>query len=257
VLCIRRLGPHASWIALALIAVLAAAVARAQEDAGVAGAVPSWRPAPWSRDLADQPRMLSSAERCLSIVRATRARDLVHPQRAQIVVADPMDGVELPARLTSTLMGVVIGAHGGHRRPRPMIGDCRSFAALAAWSRVLHDASIVRVGHSSFYRTDPRVDRRHDPSGHARALAIDLAHFVFEDGTDFDVGRDWADRTRGASPCGDRAAEDAHMTAVRRVVCAASDASYFNVVLTPHYDDDHQSHVHLEVRPGMTGLVLH
>ena len=47
------------------------------------------------------------------------------------------------------------------------------------------------------------------------------------------------------------------MATVRRVVCAASDAARFNVVLTPHYDDDHQNHVHLEVRPGMTGLVLH
>lgn len=179
----------------------------------------------------------------------------MHPQRVQITVpSDPPEGVPFPVRLTSTLLGVVIGAHGGHGRPRPIVGDCRLILALAHWARVLRDAGISRIGHLSLYRPGHCGD---PPSGHCTALAIDVAHFVFDDGTDFDVGRDWVDRTRGASPCGERAGEPAVMTTVRRVICAASDPAMLNVILTPHYDDDHQNHVHLEVRPGMTGLVVH
>lgn len=238
------------------LALVAGAVRAQDTDATVApDAVPGWRPAPWARGRADEPRMLASAERCESLVRATRARDLVHPQRVQITVPDdPPAGVAFPVRLTSTIFGVVIGAHGGHGRPRPLVGDCRLFVALAAWSRVLRAASIGRVGHLSLYRPERCGEA---PSGHCGALAIDVAHFVFDDGTDFDVARDWVDRSRGASPCGDRPSEPERMTTVRRAVCAASAAAMFNVVLTPHYDDDHQNHVHLEVRPGMTGLVLH
>ena len=244
------------WFALIVIALAIVRPAALAQDAG--GSVPAWRPTPWRADHADQPRALASAERCLAIVGATRARDVVHPQRVQIRAAETeMPGVEFPARLSSAILSVVIGAHGGHGRVRPIESDCRLFAALAAWSPILRAEGIGRVGHLSLYRVDPRLDRAGDPSGHARGLAIDVAHFVFDDGTDFTVGRDWLDRTRGASPCGAREGEDAHMSAVRRVVCAASDASLFNVVLTPHYDDDHQNHVHLEVRPGMTGLVLH
>lgn len=222
------------------------------QDAGV----PSWRPTPFTTHPENEPSMLS-IERCGALVRGTRARDLVHPRRVQLDEADDMPGVAFPVRLVSTILGVVVGAHAGHGRPRPIEGDCRLFAAIAAWAPTLRAAGIDRIGHLSLYRPDARVEGRGVPSGHAVGLAIDLAHFVFDDGTDFVVRRDWADRTRGASPCGDRAGEDAHMTAVRSVVCAASDAARFNVVLTPHYDDDHQSHVHLEVRPGMTGLVLH
>lgn len=242
-------------LVLTLLFVLAAGAVRAQ-DAGVPeAALPAWRPAPWTRGRADDPRMLASAERCASLVRATRARDLVHPQRAQIAVPDePFPGVAFPVRLTSALFGVVIGAHGGHGRPRPIVGDCRLVLALARWARVLHEAGISRVGHLSLYRPEHCGA---PPSGHCGALAIDIAHFVFDDGTDFEVERDWADRTRGASPCGARPGETIAMTAVRRVVCAASEAAMFNVILTPHYDDDHQNHVHLEVRPGMTGLVVH
>ncbi len=228
-----------------------AAMARAQDDAGVR----AWRPVPLARHREDDPRLLTSAERCTTLLRATRARDLVHPQRAQVGAPDgPMEGVAFPVRLTSTLFSVVVGAHGGHRRPRPIAGDCRLFLAIAHWSRSLHEAGITRIGHLSLHRPGRCGE---PPSGHCAGLAIDVAHFVFEDGTDFDVGHDWVDRTHGASPCGDRPAESGPMTTVRRLVCASSDGAMFNVVLTPHYDDDHQNHVHLEVRPDMTGLVLH
>jgi hypothetical protein len=43
---------------------------------------------------------------------------------------------------------------------------------------------------------------------------------------------------------------------LREVVCAAAASDLFQVVLTPHHDEHHQNHVHLEVRPNVTWSLL-
>jgi hypothetical protein len=40
---------------------------------------------------------------------------------------------------------------------------------------------------------------------------------------------------------------------MRKLVCDAARAGLFQTVITPHYNDAHRDHVHLEIDPGDDG----
>lgn len=44
---------------------------------------------------------------------------------------------------------------------------------------------------------------------------------------------------------------------MRSAVCAAVQRDLFQIVLTPHHDEAHANHVHLEVRPGVDWVYVH
>ncbi|GAB4211580.1 MAG: hypothetical protein OHK0013_33460 [Sandaracinaceae bacterium] len=92
-------------------------------------------------------------------------------------------------------------------------------------------------------------------SGHAHALAIDVLTLVREDGSTFRILDDWLARARGADPCGEFDEPD-EPRRVRRLVCDAVERGLFQVVITPHHDDRHANHLHLEVRPGVDWAVI-
>jgi len=85
-------------------------------------------------------------------------------------------------------------------------------------------------------------------SGHSRGLAVDPRHFELADGTRLDVLEDWTWRQRGAEPCTE-VEEPSTSATLRGVVCRAIEAGLFQVVVTPHHDDLHANHVHVEVVP--------
>jgi len=101
------------------------------------------------------------------------------------------------------------------------------------------------------------VARSQRRSGHASALAIDLAILVMDDGTEHEVLTGWESRARGASPCGDNYDESASSAHMRELVCSVAESELFQVVLTPHYDSAHANHVHLELRPDVTWQYVH
>ncbi len=43
---------------------------------------------------------------------------------------------------------------------------------------------------------------------------------------------------------------------MRDLICGAYEREIFQVVLTPHHDEHHENHVHLELRPGVTWSLL-
>ncbi|MGE0786254.1 MAG: extensin family protein [Sandaracinaceae bacterium] len=158
-------------------------------------------------------------------------------------------GVAQPIRLRTPIGGVRVESRGGD--PSHEIVDCRLAVALLAWMPELRAAGISAALHYSTYREGARVRGRERVSGHARGLAIDLA--VLEgDGAPLDVLDGWSSRERGRPPCYGEFEEPERSATLRRLVCRAVEADLFQVVLTPHYDDAHANHVHLEVVPQVT-----
>ncbi len=163
------------------------------------------------------------------------------------VPEDTAPSVLAPVYLLSAMNGVTLGPPNGVAEHGLL--DCRLAIALLAWSPVLHDAGVVRVEHYASFRPGARVRPNGKSSGHARALAIDVARFVFDDGHLLDIEQDWEQRERGGAPCPERDGEGANGTTLRHLVCAGVASDLFQVVITPHHDRAHQNHVHLELVP--------
>lgn len=169
---------------------------------------------------------------------------------------DAVAGVQTPLELGAALGGVTIRSHGRGAAASLSIADCRLLSALLTWMPELTRIGVVGIEHMSIYRSGARVSGSGRPSGHSHALAIDLSHLIFADGTTFEVETDWETRDRGADVCAERPTESARMRSVRAAVCAASRSGLFQVVLTPHADAAHGNHVHLEVRPDVSWTIL-
>lgn len=166
-----------------------------------------------------------------------------------------VDAIEQPIRLNGPLGALEVRPHGGDPRSVHAILDCRLAVALYEWGPMLREAGFVGIEHVSVFRPGARVAGTHRASGHSHALAIDALLFVRADGTTFSVLDDWAVRTRGADPCG-QYDEPLESRALREAVCAGARAELFEVIVTPHHDDAHANHVHLEVVPGVDWTAL-
>lgn len=156
-------------------------------------------------------------------------------------------GVEHPIRLAGPLDGVRVTPDEGVHS----VIDCRLAVALLAWAPALRAQGIARLEHVSIYRPGARVAGSRRVSGHAHALAIDALAFVLDDGRRLPILDAWADRARGADPCAAHEGDDDATARMRAAICAAVQHDLFQVVLTPHHDEAHANHVHLEVRPGV------
>ena len=142
------------------------------------------------------------------------------------------------------------------RAPNNQVLDCRLALALLVWSDELREAGVVEIEHISTYRPGARVHRVGVPSGHARAMAIDIARFRRGDGTTLDVEELWSGAERGVAPCEATEDESEDLATLRRLVCAVAAREMFQIVLTPHYDRPHRNHVHLELRPEVDWTFL-
>jgi hypothetical protein len=128
--------------------------------------------------------------------------------------------------------------------------DCRLALVLATWAPRVRAAGFVAIEHVSVHRPHARVAATGRVSGHAHALAIDVMRLVRADGSSFSILEDWTVRERGGDPCATHD-EPAEQASVRSLVCRAAEEGLFQVVITPHHDDRHANHVHLEVRPDV------
>jgi hypothetical protein len=169
----------------------------------------------------------------------------------QRVPADEAPGVEQPIRVVSALGGVRIVSRGSDETSPHAIADCRLALAILAWAPALRARGIARIEHASIYRPGARVRGTRRISGHAHGLAIDAVVFVLDDGARLPVLDAWVDRARGADPCAERGDDDLQTARLRGAICAAVQQDLFQVVLTPHHDEAHANHVHLEIRPGL------
>lgn len=173
-------------------------------------------------------------------------------------------GVAQPIRLEGPIAGVTLRhrseGRGSRRRRRRIrrlsILDCRVAVAILAWSATLRGAGVRSLEHYSVYRPGAQVAGSGRPSGHASGLAVDLGVLVLDDDRRVVVEEAWRDRRRSVAPCPAREGDDDDQRLLRDLVCAAADADLFQVVLTPHHDEAHENHVHLELRPGVSWSLL-
>ena len=187
-----------------------------------------------------------TAERCLEVLR----RHHVDYERRTV------EGIDVAVVVRGSIGGITVRPHNGRNRLHALM-DCRLVVALLAWAPVLRRAGVERIEHYSAYRPGARVASTRSPSGHSRGLAVDAALFHLEDGTVLDVLTAWTERTRGEEPCAPHPSEPESSRRLRSMVCAAVQADLFQVVITPHHDDDHQNHVHLEVVPDVDWSFVH
>lgn len=218
-----------------------------------AAAPPVRRPSPRARVRAAS---VNSHSRGASPVEAACYADL---RRAavpfEIVAKDRANGVAWPIRLTGPVAGIQV--HGGAKPNAPSnYLDCRLAQALLEWAPELRRAGVVGLRHYSMFRQGARVAGTSKQSAHALGTAIDVARFELRDGGELSVLDDWTNRERGADPCLTRGSDTAAARLMRRLVCRASQQDLFQTVITPHYNDAHRNHVHLEIDPSQHGRFI-
>jgi len=163
--------------------------------------------------------------------------------------------VEWPIVLTGPIDGVRVHGSGKVDAPTNYL-DCRLARALLSWAPRLRATGIVGLEHYSMYRPESVVGRTSKPSGHSTGCAIDLAKIELRDGRVLSVLDAWKNRARGADPC--RTWPDAAGgRMLRELVCEAGARGLFQTIVTPHHNDAHANHVHLEIGPADSSLWIH
>jgi hypothetical protein len=179
-------------------------------------------------------------------------------------------GVLAPVRLPVGLRGVVFHTllPREQRASSPWeVFDCRLVLALHDFAAILEAHQIDEVLIYSAWRPPPdswpkeKLARRH-PGG----LAVDVFRFRKRPSADgpledrwLDVKDEWGG-VIGAKTCGTDAdppsVEHEGTRELRTIVCEAAGARIFSTMLTPHYDEAHFNHVHLEVTPEVRWRIV-
>jgi len=171
----------------------------------------------------------------------------------RVIARGQAEGVAWPIMITGPVGGVrIIGAKSPEWNNYL---DCKLALTLLAWAPYLREQDVVSVEHYSLYRQDATVAGTRKPSGHASGLAFDLASVELRDGRKLSVLTDWTNRKRGSEPCTKDARDGDAGRRLRQLVCDAVERQLFQTVITPHYNDAHKNHVHLEIGPPDQGFV--
>ncbi|MFC1769776.1 extensin family protein [Nitrospirota bacterium] len=157
--------------------------------------------------------------------------------------------VEIPIRINSPIGGIKFShTHGSEKYS---IMDCRLAVALVGWAPILREHNVREVRHMRAYSPDAKVGGGTQASMHSFALAIDASHFVLEDGTEFEVLRDWSDRRPRADFCNDSPkGEKKAQRMLKELACETGEIDLFTIILTPHYNKAHYDHLHLDLSQG-------
>jgi len=169
----------------------------------------------------------------------------------------PLPGVRLPIRLTAPLRGVTIRSSlpEPERKDTPFdIMDARLALALDDFCRILQMHDIVEVIHFTIYRPpttvpdDPKAPQTRHPAG----MAIDVGALKRSDGHWLAVGPHWSSSI-GARTCGPqgRRLVGRRGRELLSILCEAGDQRIFHYMLSPHFDEPHSDHLHLEIKPGV------
>lgn len=175
---------------------------------------------------------------------------------------DPVPGVRLPVRLTGRLRGVWIHSvlPAEQRKTTPFeILDGRLALALDDFCEILAAHGFVEVVHFTMYRPphDGPADENKHHHRHPGGMAIDLGALKKESGHWVAVGPHWPSEI-GAKTCGEggRILKGRRGRELLSVACEASDLRIFHYMLTPHFDDPHADHLHLEIKVGVKWFLV-
>jgi hypothetical protein len=174
-------------------------------------------------------------------------------------------GVRAPIRLAGKLHGVFI--HSSlptvqRKTTEFEILDARLAIALDDFAAVLENHGVVELVHYTMYRPHDNDDL---PEGdaviqtrHPGGMAIDVGVLKKKNGAKLSVEEYWP-AAIGARTCGARAR---HIPTRRgreivSIVCEAKDLRLFHALLTPHYNEAHHDHVHMEIKPETRWFIVH
>ncbi len=131
------------------------------------------------------------------------------------------------------------------RHRRPLIADCLLGRALVRSAPILARFGVRTARYSRSYT--PVAQMANKRSAHQLGRAIDVHEFTLSDGSRLIVERDYP---RGNRDCPAASAREPSSPGarLRAMVCALFEASVFDLVLTPNYNEQHRNHFHLEVR---------
>ena len=171
-------------------------------------------------------------------------------------------GVRLPIRLTGRLHGVWIHSvlPAAQRKTTPFeILDGRLAIALDDFSKLLHAHGFVEVVHFTMYRPPHNGPSKKGKylHRHPGGMAIDLGAMKKRTGHWIAVGPHWPGQI-GAKSCGDggRKLHGRRGRELLSVACEASDLRIFHYMLTPHFDEAHSDHLHLEIKTGVKWFLV-
>jgi hypothetical protein len=174
----------------------------------------------------------------------------------------PVPGVRLPIRLTGRLQGVWIHSvlPAEQRKTTPFeILDARLALALDDLCELLSAHGFVEVVHFTMYRPphEGKAKKGEYLHRHPGGMAIDLGALKKRTGHWIAVGPHWPAEI-GAKSCGEggRTLRGRRGRELLSVACEASDLRIFHYMLTPHFDDAHSDHLHLEIKQGVKWFLV-
>jgi hypothetical protein len=166
----------------------------------------------------------------------------------------PPPGVRLPIRLMGPLQGVAVHSSLPEEKRNESIFeilDARLALALDDFCRVLAAHDVAEVIHFTMYR--PAGERPPDPNApqtrHPGGMAIDVGALKKKNGDWLRVRPHWSSAI-GAKTCGEgaRKIEDPQGRELQSIVCEAAGQRLFHYMLTPHFNEAHADHLHLEIK---------
>lgn len=175
---------------------------------------------------------------------------------------EPVRGVRLPIRLTGRIRGVWIHSvlPAEQRKTTPFeILDGRLALALDDFCAILEAHGFVELIHFTMYRppqTTPSNPQEHQHR-HPGGMAIDVGALKKRGGYWMAVGPHWPSQI-GAKSCsqGGRELKGRRGRELLSVVCEAADQRIFHYMLTPHFDQAHHDHLHLEIKTGVKWFLV-
>jgi len=172
----------------------------------------------------------------------------------------PLPGVRAPVRLRGPLHGVVVHSSlpAAERRTSSFeILDARLALALDDFCELLALHDVVELVHYTMYRPSVVREVSQGQTRHPGGLAIDVGALRKRSGRWIAVGPHWPSRV-GAKTCGTGARELKSRPAreLVSIVCEAADLRIFHYMLTPHFDEHHADHLHLEIKPAVKWFLV-
>jgi hypothetical protein len=167
-------------------------------------------------------------------------------------------GIVTPVIVTGPVGGVTIRASRNRIVHETM--DCQLALALVHWARFLRTRGVREVRHLSIHRpaTLAELAQQPVPPRHPGALAIDVSTLILDDGTTYEVHRDFHGEL-DAPVCGSSARVDPRPASVflRRLFCETARTGIFHVVLSPNFNDEHHNHFHFEITRSVSWIYVH
>jgi hypothetical protein len=171
-------------------------------------------------------------------------------------------GVRAPIRLRGKLRGVHIHSVLPEDERADTVFeilDARLALALDDLCKILKNHDVVEIVHFTMYRPhgEKKVRDGEFATRHPGGLAIDLGAMKKGNGDWMAIGPHWSSSI-GSKTCG----TEARKLVPRRgrelvsILCEAADQRIFHYMLSPHFDEAHGDHFHLEIKPKVTWFLV-